>query len=228
MDPFILTLSIRGTIAICLAAGGLYALNRGYSLFKNRIGLQPDESVFDFGKVKINAKSVGTVVMVTASFWGYLSVRCLPQIEGHGMRVADLSANTNELIKLSDAVTQAIVTSQDFTNPQTVLQATLKTSLSSAMSVPSTNVNVTTYEYDSTGRLTNVNINNTFSFFTYDSLGRIKSIGDQTNINATVYDYDNTSSRLSSVNGIEGITKYEYDERGRVKSVISRALGRMP
>ncbi len=76
-------LAIKGLLAVCLVAGGLYALKIGYRLYLKGVGLVPDGSEDD-GKngalrVKASLKTVGSVVMATSVAWGALGYFASPK-----------------------------------------------------------------------------------------------------------------------------------------------------
>ena len=222
MDPFILTIALRGLIATALAAGGLYALNRGYNLFLNKVGLKTDETVIILGKTRISVKSVGALLMVTASFWGYLSLQCAPRAEGDRIKVANQRDAEAELARLRAAITRALLVSQDAPVRQKVFQATLATTLNEAL-LPSTRTQraETEYTYDSAGNLTSIVGDRPTTTFTYDALGRLTKVTQPNTGNSVSYIYDAVDNRLAATDA-DGIkSQYEYDSEGRILRVTT-------
>lgn len=220
MDTFVLTIAIRGFIATCLAAGGIYALNRGYNLFVNKVGLQPDESVLIFGKTRISVKSVGSLVMLTASFWGYLSLQCVPRIESERLRVTSISNQAKMLAELREAITRAILTSQDQEMPQTVLQASLKTTIDTPPLIPPKTARVIEYIYNG-DRLVAVRGTDLTTKFQYDPAGRLTALADPDGNTTTTYSYDPLGRRLSETRTDATTTTYTYDADGRIATIVT-------
>jgi hypothetical protein len=73
---------IRGSLSLCLLAGGLYALKKGFQLYVRKGG-QVEESltlrIGPLGTIKFSPKRVGSLVMITAVAWGYLGFLVMPQ-----------------------------------------------------------------------------------------------------------------------------------------------------
>ncbi len=231
MEPFTLTIIIRGLIAFVLAGGGIYALNRGYSLFANKIGLKPDESVFAFGRTRISVKSVGALVMVTASFWGYLSFQCVPRTEGAGMKVASASDAQKELVELRAAITRAILTSQNEPIPQKVFQVSLSSTIeSSLIDGPKGRVGkVAQISYDARGRVIEIKRDRSTTRFEYDDMDRLimakysgPDIGFASGYTPVSYSYDATGNRLSMTTTPDSETRYEYSPTGKLASIESK------
>ena len=80
-------LLVRGILAAILAAGGLYALNRGFRLFVIGVGEKKDDASVEFGRFKASSKSVGSFVMITACVWGLLGYLTVPVLETEVGRV---------------------------------------------------------------------------------------------------------------------------------------------
>jgi OmpA family len=79
-------------IAMLLAVGGIVAIFKGVELYRVGVGLTPEKtSVEVFKKIKITTSSVGAILMVTASSWGWLATRTFQEYKGGGSEVAELS-----------------------------------------------------------------------------------------------------------------------------------------
>jgi hypothetical protein len=73
----------RLSLALFLIAGGVFALHRGFLTFKT--ASEPNASTdLKFGNLTISAKSLGAVVMATASFWGFLGYVTAPTMKKDG------------------------------------------------------------------------------------------------------------------------------------------------
>jgi len=81
MDPIILTIIVRAVAAFLLIVGGYLQIRYGYQLYKSPVGITPDSSAFEVGKIKLKPKSVGSVVMSTAFLWALCSVWVIPNYE---------------------------------------------------------------------------------------------------------------------------------------------------
>ena len=66
---------------IALIGGGILALNYGFRLFSGKHGTRTADLALDLGPLKATARSVGSVVMVTAVGWGFLGYLINPSLE---------------------------------------------------------------------------------------------------------------------------------------------------
>jgi len=96
--PIIIMLCLRGAVSCLLAIGGLYALNRGYHLFIEKIGEGKDDAKIQFGKFKASSKTIGSFVMITSCFWAFLSYSSIPSYKDKNVQI---SLNTLERFLLA-------------------------------------------------------------------------------------------------------------------------------
>lgn len=81
--------------------GGILALHRGFTLF-HLSGLATAE--INFGRMRLSARSIGAVVMITSVAWAYLSVLIAPTITvgaDGGRRLASLQEIGREVSELN-------------------------------------------------------------------------------------------------------------------------------
>jgi hypothetical protein len=81
MDPQTMTIAIKGAGMVALIGGGILALSYGFRLFSGKHGTQAADLALDLGPLKATARSVGSVVMVTAVGWGFLGDLINPSFE---------------------------------------------------------------------------------------------------------------------------------------------------
>ena len=97
MDPIILTVVFKGLGMILVIGGGIWIARYGYYLYKDGAGYGRDQVAFQIGeKLRINAHSVGSVVMSTAFLWAFAGVMLSPNMEKKGEEIRIYSQNTSE------------------------------------------------------------------------------------------------------------------------------------
>jgi len=91
MDPVCLTIIVRGIGMIVAIVGGILVARYGFILYRDGIGAGRDGMAFEAGKVKIKARSIGSVIMVTAFMWVWAGVLLGPnlknKVEGSGSNI---------------------------------------------------------------------------------------------------------------------------------------------
>lgn len=92
----IITVYLKGGLAALLAAGGIYALNRGYHLVNQGKGNRQDHNFIKVLGFSAGSGTVGSLVMITSCVWGLLAYQTRPTFEGRTVRVAQ-SALPKEL-----------------------------------------------------------------------------------------------------------------------------------
>jgi len=101
---------IKGSLALFLIFGGMYALKKGFELYITGVGLSSDSlslsSENKIGKINISLKRTGTVVMLTSIIWAGLGYLSLPKsihhsenISKNGSHVIDNSSNIPYIIR---------------------------------------------------------------------------------------------------------------------------------
>ena len=78
------------------------------------------------------------------------------------------------------------------------------------------------YNYNKDGSLQSVNTNFGTTSYTYDDLGRVKTVTDN-NGGITSYDYDDVGNLKTETNPANILTTYTYDEVNRLKSEVVTA-----
>lgn len=99
MDPIALTVMFKGIGMILAIGGGIWIARFGFQLYKDGAGLGRDKAAIEFGKIRITANSVGSVVMCTAFLWAYLGVLLSPKYEKKGdvIRVYSMATPAGEV-----------------------------------------------------------------------------------------------------------------------------------
>jgi hypothetical protein len=91
----------RAIFAFFLAFVGLYALWSGFKLYSTGIGQIADAAAIEIGKIKLklNAKTVGSVVMITAITWGALGYLSMPAMDrtSDRIKIASLQSQVGSL-----------------------------------------------------------------------------------------------------------------------------------
>jgi hypothetical protein len=91
MDAILVTIAMKGFIALALVIGGISAITFGYRLYLKGIGLNNDEISLEVFHMKAKTQKVGAVLMLTSSMWGYFGHLTAPSLikQGELSRVAD-------------------------------------------------------------------------------------------------------------------------------------------
>ena len=110
MDPITLTVAFKGLGMLMVIAGGIWIARYGYHLYRDGAGHGRDQAAFEFGKLKIKAHSVGSVVMSTAFLWAFAGVLLSPNMErkGNDIRIYSMSTPTGELEALALTTKSAV------------------------------------------------------------------------------------------------------------------------
>jgi hypothetical protein len=81
VDPFVLTIAGKLVLMGLLILGGLYQINRGYRLYQDGRGTNPEKTTIEFWKFKANTTSTGAMIMATASVWAVCAVYINPGVQ---------------------------------------------------------------------------------------------------------------------------------------------------
>lgn len=92
----IITLLTYWSIALGLLAGGLYALNRGFSLVMSARGKTKEDSRVEFLGLKVTVGSIGALVMITAFMWGWAAKLALPNYKDAEITISALKEKIEE------------------------------------------------------------------------------------------------------------------------------------
>lgn len=94
MDPITLVVVFKGFGMLLVITGGIWIARYGYHLYQDGAGHGRDQAAFEFGKLKIKAHSVGSIVMSTAFLWAFAGVLLSPNLEKNGDAIRIYSMNT--------------------------------------------------------------------------------------------------------------------------------------
>lgn len=80
----IITIASKGLLSLALAGGGIYAIYGGIKLFLDGVGIVRDGTTVHIKRkelnIKVTASSVGALLFLTASAWGYIAYLALPSL----------------------------------------------------------------------------------------------------------------------------------------------------
>ena len=94
MDAATITVIFKGTGMLLVIGGGIWIAKFGYQLYMDGAGHGRDQAAFEFGKLKIKAHSVGSIVMSTAFLWAFAGVLLSPNMEKKGDEIKVYSLDT--------------------------------------------------------------------------------------------------------------------------------------
>lgn len=99
-DLGLVVVFIRGGLSLVLAMGGILALYFGYKLIVAGKGDAKDDILVEIKGFKATSKSIGSFVMITASFWGFLCAQTVPSFRGENIQITQqIEALKDELIQ---------------------------------------------------------------------------------------------------------------------------------
>lgn len=87
MDAVSLTVIFKGFGMLLVIGGGIQIGWYGYRLYIDGAGVGRDKAGFEVGTIKIQAHSVGSVVMATAFLWAWAGVTLSPNLDKSGENI---------------------------------------------------------------------------------------------------------------------------------------------
>ena len=110
-DLAAMDLGLRGALTLILASGGIYSLYKGFQLIYKGVRRKTEGSTISFGILKASTSSIGALVMITASLWGYLAVLARPVFSGPTYNIATIT-NINEDLDTIGLTTSVLASGQ--------------------------------------------------------------------------------------------------------------------
>ncbi len=117
MDPIVLTIAIKGTIAGVLGIGAIVQTVCGFLLYRDGAS-GPEKSSLKYGKFHVSTSSGGAFIIGTAVVWAGLAVTALPSLTKNkdDWKVASFSVQGNEVT--ANTLATALPGTAPVTDPQ--------------------------------------------------------------------------------------------------------------